>query len=73
MHECNCLLLVADRKDVLLHVDCVSSEFVLDELVVLGYELVALTVEELGTGTGTVSSCGLMVWRSLIVVMWAKK
>ena len=73
MHGCNSLSLAVDSRDVLLHVDCVFSRSLLDGLVVLVCTLVVLNVRDLGSGSGIESSCGLMVWGSLITVIWPKK
>ena len=61
MHGCNSPSLAVNRRDVLLHVDFVSSESELDELVMIICELVVLIVGELGTGSGFESSHGLVV------------
>ena len=55
----SCLLLAVNSRDILLHVDHVSSESVLYGLI--GCEMVVLTVREVGIGPDTGSSHGLMV------------
>ena len=52
---------------MLLNVDSVSSDSVLDRLVVSSCELMVLTVGEFGTCSCAVSSCGVVV--SLTAVM----
>ena len=61
MLGCNCLLLAVDTSDVLLHVDSVSSESVVDALIVSGCELMVLIVRELETCSVTGSSCVMVV------------
>ena len=56
-----------DANAMLLHIDSVSSESILDGLVMSGSELMKLAVGELGTGSGAGSLCGVVV--SLTAVM----